>query len=98
MEDIKKRLWDFRYLKLKKPPGGCDQVCCGLEETRCFRQFAYTIWKVLLACGVFDRAVLFWEKYSDCYLPIANSFWIVLLEYSTLRCPLVSFSLTVPSS
>ena len=34
------------------------------------------IWKVL-ACGVFDRAVLFWEKCCDCDLPITNCFRIV---------------------
>ena len=51
--------------------------------------------RTLFKCGVFDRAVLFWEKYCDCYLPIANSFWIVLLEYSTVRFSLVSFSLTL---
>ena len=31
------------------------------------------------------------KKYCDCDLPITNSFQIVLLEYSTLRCSLVSF-------
>ena len=36
--------------------------------------------------------LLFWEKDCDCYLPITNSFWIVLLEYHTVRYP---FSLTL---
>ena len=35
------------------------------------------------------------KKYCDYDLSITNSCRIVLLEYSTVSCPLVSFSLTL---
>ena len=63
-------------------------------ETQCFVNLPTRFGKSL--------PVVFWtlrcssgKKYCDCDLPITNSFWKVLLEYSTVRCPLVTFSLTL---
>ena len=90
MEDIKKDCEIFGIYKLTSH----QEDAIKYVGNAMFCQFTYTIWKVL-ACGVLDVAVLFWEKYCDCDLPITNSFWKVLLEYSTVRCPLVTFSLTL---